>query len=343
MESINKLIKIHYENIIKQCISKNYSLGKDIGYLIIIGGEALNHYLDSNNKIATSDFDLKFIVKPNITNNDEQLRKANSIRLKIAQNIFNCLNQYVKPNIDKVEDFRVELTLLEKNKTKLIQTKGSYVWLIDSNNPNNKKRIVYKYNKIFTIKTFYKFDNVKYEYGMVDIGLYYRLQPTEPRYNFLTNTIYNTFLNPPFNYDIPMPYVTENYIRYPILKYLLVDTFRMLLFVNDFFVIYKDDPVKIEFYTKKYKSYKKKLWKIFEIYKDKNINISNIAKEIKQVVEKYEPLAQLNVICYREVGQIYYVNDLQTWQECDETYIQNLEQFNKIYQSLLSQISKLPI
>lgn len=344
---INAKIKQHYDDTIRRCISQNYNMGKELGYLIIVGGEALNHYLSKDKQVKTSDYDLKFVVKPENTKDEQSLRKANALRLKIAQRLTDCIQKHPKPDLkhdlNGIDDIRIDLTMLDKNVTKRIETRGSYVWMIDVNNPSNKKRIVYKYNKIFTIKVFYTLNNQPMEYGMIDIGLYYKLLEGEPRYNFLTDDIYNTFLNAPFNYPIPMPYETEHGIRYPILKYILVDTFRMLLFVNDFFIVYKDDPEKQAFYTKKYNGYKRKLWSIFHLYKEKDVNeITGIARDIKKVVNEYEPLAQLNAICYRAVGKVFYVKEIQNWDECGTEYVAKLDAFQTTYNSLLHNINQLP-
>jgi len=65
-EEVEKYLKEYYDEAIKYAISSQFnntqSLGYDLGYLIVTGGQALKYYLP--NKINTLDYDLKFFISP---------------------------------------------------------------------------------------------------------------------------------------------------------------------------------------------------------------------------------------------------------------------------------------
>lgn len=65
-DEIEKYLKEYYEDAIRYAIGQQFnntkSLGYDLGYLIVTGGQALKHYLPDD--IETLDYDLKFFVSP---------------------------------------------------------------------------------------------------------------------------------------------------------------------------------------------------------------------------------------------------------------------------------------
>lgn len=352
-EKHHKKLKEYVDPIVRDCISKNYSIGAPFGYLIMVGGEALNYYLPEDKKVPTSDYDLKFVVTPKFTNDDENLKKANLRRLYILNNMINCLSN-IKPPKGYTKLYP-HMTLLVKDKIRKMVIEGNKIYTIDEET-GEKDNFYYRYNKIFTIKLAYQYkDEPLNDFTLVDIGLYYRLPEEEPYYNFMTSKIYDTFLQKPFYKTLPMPFEVHNNIRIPILPYILVDNFRMILFAYDFMTVYEGNEEKIAFFTKKLAGYEKKMKIILDEYKkndelcnrrgssgrDIRIILNDVISSINDSIALYRPLAPLNALCYREKGKTNYIKILQSHKECDKKYIRDLEYFYSIYQKTLKFISEL--
>ena len=208
---------------------------------------------------------------------------------------------------------------------------------------------VYRFNKVFTIKMVYRVTKTSplVEFTLIDLGLYYRLPQTEPYYNFLSKTIYDTFLKKPFSKPIPMPYVVDhNKIRYPTLKYILVDTFRMILFANDFLEVYKDNQAKVDFFTGKLAGYNRKLKLILSHVIEKNPDqerlVEQITKQMERTIETYVPLIPLNALCFREKDRANFVAELQDKNsECNQEYLDDLKTFHDQYYKTLETIQQI--
>ena len=355
MTQHERYLKSYVDPIVRECVGRHYSTGP-VGYLLMVGGEALNHHLPPEMQVVTSDYDLKLVVTPKFTNTEENLRKANVKRLYLLKDLKNCLSSMQPP--PGYKSLFPRMTILFKDTVRELEIEGSRVFMID---PETGAKIpfVYRFNKVFTIKLVYALENQPEdepheEFTLIDLGLYYRLPPTEPYYNFLTKKIYDTFLYPPFSRPIPVPFVVDsNKIRYPILPYILVDNFRMILFANDFLTLYKDNPAKIDFFKSKLAGYNKKLKMILEYFKDgynkpilSNRSIQEIVKdverEIRRTVSLYEPLVPLNALCYREEGKYYFTPELQSDKKgCDQKYLDKLDTFYEAYNRTLHVINEL--
>lgn len=339
-EKHQRLLKDYLAPYVKECISENYHTGP-MGYLLMVGGEALNYHLPAKQKVDTSDFDLKFVVTPRFTDLEDDLKRANVKRLFVAHSLLQCLQNKKIKAPKGYQDLTFRLTLLQKDQVKQIEIEGPRVFMID---PETKEKvpIFYRFNKMFTIKAGYQHSSMKTrdEFTLIDIGLYYRYPPNEPYYNFLTHKIYNTFLYPPFSRGIPVPFVVEDKIRYPILPYILVDNFRMILFANDFLHIYMDKEHQ-EFFKKKLKNYHKKMKVILDQYSDSKYDVKKVKTQIDQTVKLYEPLAKLNAKCYREEGKFNFTTIPQNYPECDDKYHKKLDKFLEEYQKTLELISTL--
>jgi len=348
-----KILKAYVDPIVRECIAKNYTEGAPFGYLIMVGGEALNSYLPEDKKICTSDYDLKFVVTPKFTNDDENLRRANSRRLHILENLLKCLSS-IKPPKD-YKQLYPHMTLLIKDKIREMIVEGNKVYTIDPDT-QKKDNFFYRFNKVFTVKLAYQYkDEPIADFTLIDVGLYYRIPEEEPYYNFMTSKIYDTFLQNPFYKTIPIPFEVKNNIRIPVLPYILVDNFRMILFATDFMTVYKGNEEKIKFFTKKLAGYEKKMNVILEEYKQKgnkgeikpssNRNIKDILQDIIESIDEsinlYKPLAPLNALCYREEGKSNYSKILQSHKECDKKYLNDLNHFYSVYHKTLKYISEL--
>jgi hypothetical protein len=342
------MLKNYIDPLLRKCVGRHYNTGP-IGYLIMVGGEALNHHLSPDARVITSDYDLKFVVTPNFTDTEENLRRANVKRLYMLKDLFNCLKSVEPPK--GFYEFYPRMTVLFKDVIQDLEIDGHKVSMV---NPvtGQKTPFVYRFNKVFTIKMVYKEkeNSEPVEFTLIDLGLYYRLPETEPYYNFLSKTIYDTFLKRPFHKGIPMPYVTdENKIRYPTLKYMIVDTFRMILFANDFLEIYKDNQAKIEHFTAKLAGYHRKLKLILQHVIDKednsgkkaNLLIDRLYGEMEKTILAYVPLIPLNALCFREKDKANFTSQLQDYKECNQEYLNNLDNFNNQYQKTLEIIQQL--
>ena len=80
------VLKNYIDPLVRRCVSNHYSTGP-IGYIIMVGGEALNHHLSPGKRVITSDYDLKFVVTPSFTDSDENLRRANVRRLYMLKDL----------------------------------------------------------------------------------------------------------------------------------------------------------------------------------------------------------------------------------------------------------------
>lgn len=335
-------LKRHADETVRKCIAENYHTGP-MGYLIMVGGEALNFHLPEDKKVKTADFDLKFVVTPKFSDSEENLRKANVKRLYIARDLVECLKKLKPPaGYKKLEP---RLTLLFNDIVHDVRLDGHRVYV--TNPETGEERFtVYRFNKVFTIKLRYIPNDRKTEseFTLIDLGLYYRLPAEEPFYNFMTNTIYNTFLNPPFSRPIPVPFVIKDKIRFPILPYILVDNARMMLFAEDFLNLYKGNEKKIPFFESKLKGYQKKLNIILGEFSKREENkklVEQIEKQISKVVKIYKPLAKKNIICYREEGRFNFTTVLQKKPGCDDKYLADLDDFFAEYHSMLKMINEL--
>ena len=337
-------LKNYVDPLVRTCVGRHFSTGPS-GYLVMVGGEALNHHLSPGKRVITSDYDLKFIVTPNFTDSDENLRRANVRRLYMLKDLFTCLKSVEVPK--GYAEFYPRMSVLFKDQVQDLEIDGHKVTMV---NPTTGQRMpfVYRFNKVFTIKMVYKItkDSAPVEFTLIDLGLYYRLPKTEPYYNFLSRTIYDTFLNQPFLKSIPMPYVVdEKKIRYPTLKYIIVDTFRMILFANDFLEVYKDNQAKVEFFTGKLAGYHRKLRLILSHVIEQNPGkekaVGEILKRMEETIAAYVPLIPLNAKCFREKDRANFVEIMQQYEECDQKYLKNLEDFRIKYQKTLQLIQSL--
>lgn len=354
-----KKLKDHVDQIVRKCIANNYHTGP-MGYLVMVGGEALNFHLPEKQRVQTADFDLKFVVSPKFTDTDSNLRKANVRRLFIANKLFRCLQSVQPPS--GYSKLYPRLTMLFNNVVHDVRIDGHRVYV--TNPETGEERFtVYRFNKIFTIKLNYQLENQKkeHEFTLIDIGLFYRLPEQEPYYNFLSNTIYDTFLKKPFQKRIPIPYNVGENIRYPILPYILVDNFRMMLLANDFLHVYQDDQERIDFFKLKLKGYRRKLEMILREIdqryasskrsrsrqtpskKEKRQSkfLNQIEENIQKTIKMYQPLARKNAICYREEGRFNFTTVLQSHlDECDQNYLDQLDQFFDQYYDTLKLIDR---
>jgi len=339
------VLKNYIDPLVRRCVSNHYSTGP-IGYIIMVGGEALNHHLSPGKRVITSDYDLKFVVTPSFTDSDENLRRANVRRLYMLKDLFTCLKSVEVP--DGYYEFYPRMSVLFKDVVQDLDIDGHKVTMV---NPITGQRtpFVYRFNKVFTIKMVYRVTKTSplVEFTLIDLGLYYRLPQTEPYYNFLSKTIYDTFLKKPFSKPIPMPYVVDhNKIRYPTLKYILVDTFRMILFANDFLEVYKDNQAKVDFFTGKLAGYNRKLKLILSHVIEKNPDqerlVEQITKQMERTIETYVPLIPLNALCFREKDRANFVAELQDKNsECNQEYLDDLKTFHDQYYKTLETIQQI--
>lgn len=334
-----KRLKRHVESVVRKCIAENYHTGP-MGYLIMVGGEALNFHLPEDKQVETADFDLKYVVVPKFSEKEEDLRRANVKRLYLAKSLVDCLNQVEPPK--GYQTLYPRITMLFRDLVHSVRIDGHRVYVTNPET-GEERPVVYRFNKVFTIKLVYQPNDRKTEseFTLIDLGLFYRLPEQEPFYNFMTNTIYNTMLGSPFERPIPIPFVIKDKIRYPILPYILVDNVRMILFANDFLNLYKGNEKKIAFFESKLKGYRRKLKMILEEL-GKRYQMKTIEKQIEKVVKLYQPLARLNVICYREEGRFNYTTVLQKqYAECDEKYLGDLDEFFKEYHQFLGLVNEI--
>ena len=73
--------------------------------------------------------------------------------------------------------------------------------------------------------------------------------------------------------------------------------------------------------------------------KNSQKELDKLMLAMKTTFDLYEPLAYLNSICYRE-GDIYTMK-LQKRKECDEKYLQRVDNFRQAYYETSKIISKL--
>ena len=232
---MEKDVKSFYDDYIQKCIRRQFNYESDYGYVIVLGGEALNHYFPTE----TSDYDVKFVIYPkgkiktDLYDNfnkryPEFLKTVNMIRLDIADDIYTCLKRLPQPTKTSFKDVKFKLTLIQKTKDeshydeimreekryktasgKFKKKKGFKVFLPKRNFKTGelisgqKVQTIYKFNKNFAIRIEYKDDdNITHEFSIVDVGLKYDIPKGEKIYNFFGRKIFNTFLDEKFIKDI---------------------------------------------------------------------------------------------------------------------------------------------
>ncbi len=307
-----KLKGLVYDQVY-ECLSQHYNTGK-LGYVTMIGGEAINHYLD--HKIETGDFDLKFVVNPEYTDKEDDIRKINIIRLKVIKSLLKCLHNLKTPK--GYEYVYPKLAIKVRNKAAIVYLEENKLFYVDQRT-GEEKFMFYKENKVFTILLFYKPIKKKEQFfGLIDLSLFYRRPKA---YSYFGTRIYDTFLNKPFNQKNPIPYIIDQRIRYPTINYLLFDNFRMIFISLDNLVIHKDEPDEIKKWNTKLGKYWDKVNIMIKLVKANN----NLTNQMKKTFDLYKPLAHLNMLCYRE--DWVYTPKLQDKPECDDQYLKQLKEF----------------
>jgi hypothetical protein len=329
-------LKDHVSDQVYECLARNYNVGRE-GYITVIGGEAINYYLSKEKKIKTGDFDLKFVVNPQYTSREEDLKRVNMRRLKVVTNLMKCLAGIKAPaGYDVVYP---KLAIKIRDKARLVYTEGGKLYWVDPFT-GEEKFVYYSPNKVFTIMLYYRIKGEKElnGFGLIDLSLFYR----RPHgYSYFGRKIYDAFLNEPFRKKVPIPFVVKNNVRYPILPFMLFDNFRMTLIALDNLTILKSDPEKVTFWNNKLKKY----WNKINIMLDA-LEASAQSKDLKELeaamhktYADYQPLAFLNMLCYRE--GIIYTDTLQKKKECDEKYQKQLKEFEAGYLDVATKTSKL--
>lgn len=151
-EKVQQIIKHHLDNYVKNCLQRSYNSGK-LGYVTLVGGSALNHYLSGYEEIVTSDYDLKFVVMPQFTEDEADLRRANVKRLYLAKDLTNCLKSSPDP-----KEIRIHPQLIVRvgNVPVPIKIEGSKIIITDPKT-GQERPFLYRFNKIFTIRLAYQF------------------------------------------------------------------------------------------------------------------------------------------------------------------------------------------
>lgn len=331
------ILKEYVSKIVYDCFADNYNTGKEC-YLLVIGGEAINHYIpNKKDKVATSDFDLKLVVNPEFTKDEETLKSINVKRLKIIRKLMQCLSKITPP--PGYEALYPKLAIKVHDQPRFIYLEGNKLFWVDPVT-GEEKFIYYALNKVFTILLCYqlKKDPITYGFGLIDLSLFYK-KPHD--FSYFGAKIYEAFLNSPFDKKIPIPFVVHNNVRFPTLPYLLHDTYRMILISLDNLSINKDNPEKIVFWNSKIEKYWQKLIVIINIMKQKNppTIMEDVAKAAKKCFENYKPLAFLNMLCFRT--GIVYSTEMKELPECDDKYKKELANFENCYLDVSSKIAKL--
>lgn len=335
------ILKDYVSNIVNKCFANNYNTGKEC-YLLVIGGEAINHYIpNKKDKISTADFDLKLVVNPEFTKDEETLKTINVRRLKIVRRLMQCLSNLPVPK--GYTELYPKLTIKIHDQRRYVYSEGNKLFWVDPIS-GEEKFLYYALNKVFSILLCYQLASDKgknpttYGFGLIDLSLFYK-KPHD--FSYFGAKIYESFLNPPFNKKVPIPFIVHNNVRYPTLQYLLSDTYRMALISLDNLAINKDNPEKIEFWTSKVEKYWKKLDVLVNIVKKQNPAelVDDFVRAAKKCFENYKPLAFMNMLCFRT--GIVYSTEMKELPECDAKYKKELMAFEACYNEVSNKIMKL--
>ncbi len=306
----------------------------------MIGGEAINFYLSKENKLDTADYDLKFVVNPEFIKKDEDLRRANALRLRIVRSLMHCLGSIKTPS--KYHDIYPKLAILIQQQPRFVYIDDNKLFVVDPRT-GGERFFHYNFNKVFKILLYYRYgtkrSQLKY-LELVNLSLFYQLRE-EGGYSFFAADIYDTFLKSPFNKKMPIPFVVRNEIRIPTLPFLLFDNFRMALISLDNLSLSGKDPELVEKWKDKLSRYWIKVKKMNEALRRNNSkdDLNQLTRAMKHTFELYEPLAYVNSICYH-TGRIY-TSQMQKKPECNPTYVKKLDDFHHSYQNVATIVSQL--
>lgn len=327
-EETELYLKDYVSDDVYDCLSNYYNIGRE-AYITVIGGEAINYYLPKNEKIKTGDFDLKFVVNPEFTTEESDLFKVNVKRLKVVNGLLKCLNSIRPPK--NYHQLYPKLAIKIRNEPRIVYSEGAKMFYVDPFT-GEEKFFFYSPNKVFTILLYYQksskdpLDN----FGLLDLSLFYR----RPKgYSFFGAKIYDSFLKPPFNKKVPIPFKAEDNIRYPTLPFMLFDNFRMSLIALDNLETSKDNSEMVKFWTKKLDKYWIKvniLLNAIEKRDNDSDKIEKVEKQMRNTYKLYQPLAFLNMLCYRE-GVVYTDKLNDDKKECDSSYLKDLKEFEESY------------
>jgi hypothetical protein len=327
-------LKNYVSPVIYNCLRNVYDRELKYGYVMLIGGEAINQYLPDDKKVLTSDFDIKYVVHEQY-NDDIYLKKANSARMRIMIEILKCLQEMKPPKGYKL--FYPKLGLIFHPFFRIIyrDDKRGYLYQVCPKT-GEEVGVNYKFNKVFKIKIYYQKDDELLDFDILDCGLFYRKTDA---YSFFERTIYDTFMRAPFNMTIPVPFNVRDRLRIAKLKYLILDNFRMVLIMNDMLIKNKSNPVDLEKAEKKIPNYWLKVNNMLSTMSNTN-KIDTLQQKMKDVEELYKPLAYYNFLCYSN-DNLKYGTQLLKKEGCDETYVKNLNEFKKKYLEIYNYIAKL--
>lgn len=364
-------IKNFLEKTIFECLDK-YKINNKKGHLVITGGSALNYYLINTTSgiIPTSDYDIKLVVVPEYTKNDDILYELNIIRFKIVLGIMNCLKKklsktYInkKNNIFGFKSFnknddntksiegitniypKLGITLGKDNFT-LVYLEGGKMFYVNPFTGEEQFKY-YEKNKVFKIRIFYMKNGINKSFDLMDIGMEYK-KPDGEFYSFLGSTIYDTFLKEPFNNNISIPYIKlkpYNNINIASFKWLLFDTIRMLTITLDGITVYldsgkNDDANEL---IKKLNRYCIKVFRLFDCINDNKIK-NELTKLTYELFRLYKPLAYINMVCYSGLmtyGNYKYNNFPIDFEKCKN--IVELDEFMKVYDKIKHIINSIVI
>lgn len=344
------ILKTHYTPVILNCAAE-FSAPNYLGYLILLGGEALNHYL--TDKIVTYDFDFKFVVT------SKKIYESNIKRMHIANKMVKCLNQALIPQtsgnipgttINAYQDLRFVLTIKQKDEYVPLHVDGNRTYLIDkkTGKPSNKI-FPYKYNKNFAIRLYYKKVGSKKEkeFSIIDVGLKYDIPEDETVFNFFARNMYKTFKKDIFKrinpHRDPIPYIMVNKIRYPKLIFLLYELFTLYLIYSgglQMAILMNDEDNK-KLSEEKIVKYKQRLDAIYKIYKKRNSHkIYVIERNINITRKKYAEIFPFIIKCFTKNNA--FLERIKDIEECKiEPDLVKLEEFKKQYDKTIKLLGGL--
>lgn len=287
-------IKNELKNTILNCLKLNYNTDK-YGYIVLVGGEAINYYLPSNLQTDTSDFDIKFVVNPDF-NSEDDLKKANIRRFNIMNKIINCLSNL---HLDSCHTLYAKLGIKIKDKPVIIYQEGHKLFSVNKQT-GEEKLYYYTLDKVFSIIIYYKInseDPLK-NFGILDMSLFYQ---KDHGYSFFATKIYKTYLQPPFNSKYPLPFIINDNIRIATLKHMLIDNFRMTLISLDNLFLLKDNLEKVAFWNNKIVKYQSRIILMLQLFSKNNSQniIQQINNHMNDTFNTYQHLVEQNSICFR--------------------------------------------
>ena len=166
-----RFLKDSVSDVVYKCLRQYYRTGK-YGYLTVIGGEAINFYLSKENKLDTADYDLKFVVNPEFIKKDEDLRRANALRLRIVRSLMHCLGSIKTPS--KYHDIYPKLAILIQQQPRFVYIDDNKLFVVDPRT-GGERFFHYNFNKVFKILLYYRYgtkrSQLKY-LELVDLSLF---------------------------------------------------------------------------------------------------------------------------------------------------------------------------